>query len=128
MKRLIALTILMILSLPVAAEEVVLKCTTSEGHPTEDLRLDIENRKMVWGYREYSSKYDIYHVDDTYISAYEKPRNQHQVNGDVWVINRITGEYRRASAGIFYTKEDTAFKNGVLGTNTYSGTCGKQQF
>ena len=124
MKRLIALTILMILSLPVAAEEVVLKCVDSSGQSIDDLRLDVENRTMIWGRDEFASDYDIYHVSDTYISAHSNSKRYSQ-NSDVWVINRITGEYVRALAGLFHTEKD---KDSELRTATFSGSCAKQKF
>jgi len=117
MKRL-ALIAVLCLSPSIHAAPVVLKCVTSDGLEASDLIVDVENREMSWG----PTKYDINYLDDIHISAYA--RNGLDVYGEVWVIDRRTGEYHRASIGMKgYTIEDVQ-----LSADTYTGKCVKQLF
>ena len=122
----VALLLMELLLLPNAfADSVTLKCRDSDGSKTGDLEIDIGKRQIKWGAYEYQ----IVHLTDTYISAY---LIQNGVGGEVYVINRITGEYKRGNVGIFYTKEQAdAYKPGDEGSfeaQIYQGRCGKQQF
>jgi hypothetical protein len=100
------------------AEPVVLKCHTSKNHEASDLVIDLSKKVMSWG----STIYRIHHFDDTYISAYEE---QYYLGGEVWVINRITGEYHRAAVGIFHNENE---EQGKLKALTFSGFCKRTQF
>jgi len=105
-----------------AAAPVTFKCTTAEGVPAADIVVDIENRTLVWGSHE---KYTIHAADDRYISAYLK--NQGQVGGEVWVLNRITGEYLLASVFVGWKSPEAIRRKdpGRLTANTYSGKCSR---
>lgn len=108
------------------AEPVTLKCVTDDGQQLPDLIINIEKRKMNWG-NPALLKYDIIHINETYITGLEKTFDQ--VGGEIWVINRATGEYKRASVGIFYNSPEEFQKgNGSLEANTYEGRCYRQQF
>lgn len=88
----------------------------------QDLTIDIENRKLKWGPW---SEYDIIDVSDTYISAYKKPNG---VGGEVWVINRVSGAYKRGLVGIYYTAKQQPGDKGSFEAKTYEGRCVKRQF
>lgn len=103
------------------AEPVVLKCVTSDGLDASDLTIDLEQKELRWG----GTKYDIIHVNDKYISAYERVGDN--VGGEIWVIDRRSGEYKRGCVGMFFSKGETA-KQARLKAITYSGRCVKQQF
>ena len=80
---------------------------------------------MTWGE---NTKYDIFHVNDLYISAYQ--RKNKNVGGEVWVINRITGNYKKAAVGIYYSRR---FKfddgdEGSFAAYIFEGRCTKPQF
>ena len=120
MKRLASIALLC-LSLSIHAAPVVLKCVTSEGREAVDLTIDVEKMEMSWGV----SKYDINYVDDTHISAYE--RHSWSVGGEVWVIDRRTGEYKRATIGM--TKYAGQMEEeSQLTASIYTGKCVKQLF
>ncbi len=108
----------------VAAEQTVLKCVSDTGVNISDLVIDIDTREMTWG--KYI-KYDIYHIDDTYISAYKR-LSVDSIDGEVFIINRITGDYHRRLAEDYFDTEDTTMKNGTFMAHTFSGCCSKQQF
>lgn len=108
----------------VAAEQTVLKCVSDEGVNISDLVIDLDKREMTWG--KYI-KYDIYHSDDTYISAYKRP-SVDSIDGEVFIINRITGDYHRRLAEDYYDTEDTNMMNDTFMAHTFSGYCSKQQF
>ena len=102
------------------AEPIVLKCTTDDGQKAADLIIDLPNKTMTWAI----FNYDIVHENETYITAYERTNN---IGGEVWVIDRNTGEYHRGSVGIYLTENQTT-DQGKFVANTYSGYCRKQQF
>lgn len=103
------------------AESIVLKCTTSDGQKAADLTIDLPNRTMTWSV----ATYDIVFEDDTYIVAYERITD---MGGEVWAIDRHTGEYHRGSVGIYYAEIPKPTDQGRFEANTYSGYCRKQQF
>lgn len=103
------------------AGPVTLKCTTDSGDKAADLVVDVEKRTMTWAHL----KYDIFHVNDTYISAYEK---SNRVGGEVWVINRNTGLYKRGAVGIYCSTDCSPSDKQVFLSRTYEGRCVKQQF
>lgn len=103
------------------APPATFKCTTAEGHPAADLVVDIENRNLMWG----GQKYAIRATDDRYVSAYLE--SQGEVGGEVWVFNRVTGEYLRASVYIGYDGPEPIRKNdpGKLTAATFRGKCSR---
>ena len=70
-------------------------------------------------------EYEIHHSNDIYISAYEKNAD---IGGEVWVINKVTGEYKRSAVGVYYNSDCGNNDTQVLLSQTYSGRCNKQQF
>jgi hypothetical protein len=97
---------------------LTLKCTTSEGTPSVDLVVDVENNTLMWGL----SRYRIHSVDERYISAYLDSNDR--VGGETWVLNRVTGEYLRADVSITWpTPAAVKSEPGKLTADTYSGRC-----
>ena len=121
MKHMILVVVLVLAAGPSWSASVTLQCKTSDGRNAADLLIDLDNKMMRWG----TTDYDIVHTDDKYITAYE--RNSGQVGGEVWVIERQTGEYMRGGvAELFGEKEKP--KDKKLQTMTYSGRCLKKLF
>ena len=122
MKSILFLIVIQIITTTVSfADSVTLKCTTDTGVKAADLIIDLQNSKMHWAHYIY----DIFYADDTYISAYRKPTN---LGGEVWVINRITGEYKRSAVDEFCATDCSPGDKQVLLSQTYGGRCTKQQF
>ena len=115
-----------VVSFNVYAEPVTLKCVTTEGREAADLMIDIDNEVMKWGI----NTYDIIHIDDKYISAYLRPYED--VGGEIWVIDRRTGEYKRGSVAVLFSKiedpDNLGNIQGRLRGNIYTGKCVKQLF
>ena len=103
------------------AESIVLNCTTSDGQKAADLIIDLSNRTMTWSV----ATYDIVYEDDTYIIAYQRITD---MGGEVWAIDRNTGEYHRGAVGIYYTEIPKPSDQGKFEAITHSGYCRKQQF
>jgi hypothetical protein len=97
-----------------------LKCVTSDGESASDLVLDLKTKEMVWGV----VKYRIRTVTDRYISAFQIDEN-FQVGGETWVLDRITGEYLRASIAILFPGDAKpgSTEGGRLTASTYRGRC-----
>ena len=119
MRQFATYLILQVLCTGVAlAEPLALKCATEDGTPAADLIVDISKRTLSWAHH----KYRIISIDDRYISAYQESDNA--VGGEVWVLNRASGEYLRAGVGIFMTRAESEKKEpGKLRANTYQGKC-----
>jgi hypothetical protein len=92
----------------------VLKCTTDRGVTASDLTVDLGKREMRWGQ---ASVYDVIHVDDAFITAYLRPTGN--VGGEVWVLDRRSGEYQRGSVALLGQKPGAV----TLTASTYSGRC-----
>jgi hypothetical protein len=105
----------------VNANEVTLKCVTDTGQKAADLKIDLDSNTMKWAHLEY----EIYHSSDLYISAYQKSKD---IGGEVWVINRVTGEYKRSAVGMYCNSDCGKNDTQVLLTQSYEGRCIKQQF
>lgn len=125
MRILMLAAVLCLTAGPAGAEPIVLKCRTTDGTSMVDLTIDLDNGKFEWGL-----PYTVTHSDDQYISAYQKFGD---VGGEIFVINRVTGEFKRASVGIFYSADNIGADGlpkspGKLGTHIYTGRCGPKLF
>jgi hypothetical protein len=105
------------LSSQARSEEIKLKCWDSSGRQTVDWTLDLEARRLVFG-----TPYQITALTDLYVTAVFL--NTQSVGGEVLVLNRVTGDYKRAS--IFMTGPDPDAS--VLRESTHTGKCSRQQF
>lgn len=106
---------------PAIAKPYLLKCTTKSGEPAADLIVDLERRVMTWGMAV--PNYIITKITDRYITAIENEDVMaSNVGGEVWVLGRVTGDYQRASVGMFC--KDASCRTGFeLEANTYFGRC-----
>lgn len=121
--KVLAFGVLFLLSLSQAvAQEITLNCFTDDGQEASDLTIDLDAGTMSWGTL---STYTIRHSNDTYISAYEDLPND-RVGGEIWVINRITGEYKRGRVGNYCAGQ--ACDDVKLNAFVYEGRCSKPQF
>src|SRR5581483_6954273 len=76
----------------VSAVPVTFKCNAEGGTPVADLIVDLDARQMKWGR---TATYVIHRTDEQYISAHEITPDR--VGGEIWVLDRKTGEYNRAT-------------------------------
>ena len=115
---LIAGALLLGVAPPALANSQTLKCTTAAGEPAADLKVDIANHRMSWD----ALNYKITHVTDRYITAIDtKPLNTN-VGGEVWVLDRLSGKYKRAL--VVMGCPEAACKDGPrLAVLTYFGKC-----
>jgi len=104
---------------PATAGPIVLKCWTSDGTQLPDWTLDIENRELKFG----QVGYGINALNDTYVTAFN---SRLDVGGEVIVLNRATGEYRRAGVAMLCTNDSCS--STVLRQWANSGRCQRQQF
>ena len=126
--RLSTLLVLMALSgsVSAAAKPYVLKCTSSDGEPTADLTVDLDNMLMTWGWPR--PNYIITKVKDRYITAIRDERViSSEAGGEIYVLDRVTGAYKIASIGM-YCNNDSCQTGTHLGMGTYFGVCKKPMF
>lgn len=122
MKKILKILAAQLMSLQIAqAAPVVLQCSTSAGQKVADLTIDIDRKTMKWGI----VKYDIVQTNDTYITGYQKDAD---VGGEVWVINRVSGFYKRATVSLYYDSNYSPGDEGTFKAQTYEGNCSRQQF
>ena len=114
------LFVLFTMSGTLLAEPVVLKCVTNDGEDAADLVVDLEKRELRWS----SLTYDIININDKYISAYLRP--DFTVGGEIWVIDRRSGEYKRGAVYIPFNPLGPEQER--LKATTFSGRCIKPQF
>lgn len=122
MKRLLLLVLLLTSTVPYPADgrPVTFKCVTAEGEPAADLIVDLELRAMSWGSH---SEYQIHNFNDRYISAYQIDKSgTDATGGEIWVLNRVNGDYLRASISIGHQNPDS-LENGELTARTLRGRC-----
>jgi len=82
----------------VIAAPTVLSCIPTDPSSGERLALevDIENHWITFG----DSTYDIVQLDDRYITAIDRRTGESQAGAEVLVLNRITGDLKRASVSV----------------------------
>jgi len=103
------------------ANPYTLKCTTAAGEPAADLTVDLDRKVMTWGQ---SPNYRITKVTDRYITAIRNDDDVTpiDVGSEIWVLDRVTGDYKRASVEMF-CKESSCRTGSVLQAATYFGRC-----
>lgn len=104
-----------------AADEIMLKCRTATGQEAVDLRIDLASNRMDWG----GTAYTITKVTDNYLTAIQNPEHT-RVGGEVWVLDRVTGAYKRAS--VYMRCSDESCISSELSIGSYEGTCREQMF
>lgn len=65
------------------------------GEPAA-LKIDIENHWVKFR----DTTYDITHIDDRFITAIDRRTGESQAGAEVLVLNRITGDLKRASVEV----------------------------
>jgi hypothetical protein len=108
----------------VFAETINLKCDIEFPYKSEniDAKIDIEERFMQFGW----ITYDITMATDDYITAVSNNKDE-EVGHDVWVQNRINGNFIRAYVGLVCT-DDSCIKKKKLNASTFEGICKKKLF
>ncbi|MGO1001905.1 hypothetical protein [Lysobacter sp. CA196] len=117
--RIVALIVAFLLPDAAIAATATLKFTDQSGQPVADLQVNVVAAEMRWSINSYR----ITQQDERYISATEITKAD-RVGGEVWVLDRVTGQYTRAAVAILATE----FANGRpidprLQAAIYSGTC-----
>lgn len=105
-----------------------LNCTTESlpNAQTFTIQIYIEKKQLELG----DIPYDIVQISDNYISAIEKSDGTN-VGGEVFVINRTTGRFKRAAvylaatAATFLNPAPNPLETAELTAKTFSGTCAK---
>lgn len=126
MRILILAAVICLIAVPAGAEPTVLKCSSANGTTMADLTIDLDKGRFVWG----QLPYIITQSSDEYISAFRES----DVGGDIFAINRVTGEFKRASVGIFYSSDvdigadGRPTSPGKFNAFTYTGRCGRKLF
>lgn len=127
------LAILMLSLTTPGAAELALKCTQKTNGGLEskiDIRVDLDRNSMTVGVR----KYVIQHITSRFITALDMElgdmANNELVGGEIFVLDRITGDFQRASVGMFCDVPDDSVDPNTycktrmhFGATTYSGRC-----
>lgn len=108
------------MSAPSLSAPTVLKCITDTGQKAVDLIVDIERNVFSWG----SQQYRITHIDDVFITG---QMVTNEIGGEVWVLNRATGQYTRAAVGMYCSDQNCEPQKLALNAFIYRGVCLKPQ-
>ena len=118
-------SLMLLVSTVSTAEPITFTCVSdSYPHPV-NLAIDLEKKLMYWGGLSIRDpiRYSIHHVNDQYISA---NRGLNETGGEIWVIDRVSGECWRSSIGIKWAREAIEDKQpGILSSDTFHGVCRK---
>lgn len=94
------------------------------------MEIDLDERWLKFGEHPV---YDIVQVNDSYLTAVQRKTGDKNVGGEVLVLNRLTGEVKRASVFLAATPEIIAnLKNhkfgheGKLVAHTYLVQCSRR--
>jgi hypothetical protein len=103
-----------------AAAVKVLQCKTDSGAQASRLEMDLEKRTLRWGT---STEYRITGLTKRFITAVEvrwmgAPR---EIGNDIWVMNRTTGRYWRAS--VFQVCAIPSCDQKTVEARTFKGVC-----
>lgn len=114
--------LLLAASAPCVADPVTLKCVADDGTPTEPIMVDLAKGTMHWG----GSDYQIKGVTDRYITAIEEPsQTWEKVGGEIWVLDRVTLEYWRATAGFTSRGVNGRYTEPEMTLGSYRGRCSR---
>lgn len=80
------------------AAQTQLSCVPIDSPSSESvaLKVDIGNHWITFG----DSAYNIVHLDDRYITAIDRRKSESRAGAEVLVLNRITGDLKRASVEV----------------------------
>jgi hypothetical protein len=125
------LILILLSTTPIIANPYVLKCTTVEGYPRTELTVDLDQKTVSWGMELYT----ITDITEEYITAIHNEheflgsiRSVNPVGGEVFVLNRLAGVYKRAWVGLFCKycptpPNEKTDRSTVLRADTATGKC-----
>jgi len=99
---------------------ITFKCKSDGGINIAKVSINLDTKEMKWG----KSPYGVLKVSEEYITALGLEREQ--TGGDIFVIDRASGEYWRALVGMFC--EDTSCAIKRVETWTDKGLCQEIMF
>ena len=102
--------------------EITLFCKNSNGIKMSPLVINFEKNTAKWGHPE---NYEILYKTDEWITLFQKD-NYKKIGGELAVINRLNGEYKRVAISDFC--QDELCKSTRVSNGYYSGTCLLQNF
>jgi hypothetical protein len=106
-----------------AQNQITLFCKTSDGISMQSpLIIDFVKDNAKWGHL---GPYEILYKTDEWITLFEKNLYK-KIGGEIMVINRLNGEYKRVAISDFCT--DETCKSSRVSSEYYFGTCYQQKF
>jgi hypothetical protein len=104
-----------------AQNEITLLCKTSDGTSmATPLVINFARNTAKWG-----TDYEILYKTDEWITLFERD-NYNKIGGELAVINRLNGEYKRVAISDFCT--DATCKSKRVTNANYYGVCYQQKF
>ncbi len=122
--RKIFLFLLVIFSSPLvfAQNEIKLICKTSSGETMTPLIIDFQKNNAIWGHPD---SYEIVSKTDEWITMFQKD-TWNKIGGEIAVLNRLTGEYKRVAISNFCT--DMTCQSKRVSNAYYTGNCYQQKY
>jgi hypothetical protein len=118
---------LLISAAAVIAKPYVLNCTTDTGEQAADLTVDLDQMVMTWGMAV--PNYIIDKITDRYITGLQKEDVFSTDEGkEVFVLDRVTGQYKKTHVGLFCKDSSCRAGNTVLRAFAHSGKCVRPMF
>ena len=102
--------------------EITLFCKNSNGIKMSPLVINFEKNTASWGR---PNNYEILYKTDEWITLFQKDTYKN-IGGELAVINRLNGEYKRVAISDFC--QDELCKSTSVSNGYYFGTCLQQKF
>ena len=123
MKKLSAFYLLLTATLTFAQSEVKLICKTSSGEAMATWIINFEKNTAKLGM--HPELYDIAYKTDEWITMFQKD-SYNQIGGEIAILNRLTGEYKRVAISNFCT--DMTCQSKRVSNAYYTGNCHQQKY
>lgn len=115
---------LTVASVHAAAQRVTLSCKLDDGTQMVPLNIDYASKSAQWGD---GGKYEITHLTDQHVTLSRVvPARTRSPGGDLWLIDRYDGSFRRVAIGLFCQTD--ACKESRPNAFTYAGVCRTKAF
>jgi hypothetical protein len=121
-KLLLFLLVIFSSTLAFAQNEIKLICKTSFGETMPPLVINFQKDNATWGN---PNSYEIVYKTDEWITMFQK-NTWSKIGGEIAVLNRLTGEYKRVAIGDFCI--DITCQNKRVSNGFYTGNCYQQKY
>lgn len=112
-----------IFSFSYAQNEIKLICKTSSGETMSPWIINFQKKSANLG--NHPDAYEIIYMTDEWITMFQRD-SWNKIGGEIAVLNRLTGEYKRVAISDFCT--DRSCQTKKVSNGYYYGVCYQQKY